>query len=153
MARKPTLIAIKDAINAIASLPGATSQAVEETVNYYGQKIIVRHFEGYNSLRYGYPPLDPKYAKRKRRKFGRKPQLVATGKLKNSVTASARAKRLSPNQVALIVSAPSYGYHQIKKGRDWISPNRRDMRDLRRYMKSRIRLIRSRNKTSRRRTR
>jgi len=129
-----TIVGIRDAIAGLQALPGATLDSVTATVNYYGSKIIDRHFKPGNDKQYNYKPLTPQYLKRKIKKYGKLPTLVASGKLRASVLATARARRKG-KRVVLTVNAPRYGYYQIEDHqRDWLRPNERDIRDLRRFM-------------------
>lgn len=117
-------------IRSLQKIPGMTTEAVREAVDYYGKKLIVRHFQTGNATAYNYPALSPQYKKRKSRRYGNTPQLVASGRLKKRVVATAKGISISPREVRLIVKYPIYGAYQVQAGRNWYNPNKRDWRDI-----------------------
>lgn len=67
-----------------------------------------------------YPPLSPAYAERKARLFGSKPILVATGKLRDSVTGGTNKDSINRigKQSLVVGTKVEYGiYHQSDKPR------------------------------------
>jgi hypothetical protein len=129
-------------VKSLSKLPNACPLAVKDALDYYGEKIIVRHFNFGNERSYNYPKLSPEYVKRKRKAVGNKPQLVYSGKLKNKVTSSARGEIISPRQVNLWIRFPNYGYYNLQRGADFIRPNKRDWRDIIRYARKSFAKIR-----------
>jgi hypothetical protein len=141
------LTTIDGFIAEVRSLPEMTERVVTDTVNFYGDKILIRHFQYGNSTAYNMPKLSPEYARQKARRVGLQPILVRSGRAKVRIVGSARAKRLSPKEVRLTIRAPQYMiYHLNGSGRlpvrNWLYPNKRDMKDIIRYARKRVRAVR-----------
>jgi hypothetical protein len=117
----------------LKSLPFHLDASIKEMLEYYMEKIMVRHFKFGNTTAYNYPRLDPKYAARKLARYGRKPTLVASGKLKREVTSNYRVFRNRRGSWSIQIKIPNYGNFVIEKGFDWRKVNKRDERDLTRY--------------------
>lgn len=144
------LTSIRGFIDSIGQLPKTNIKVVEDTVNFFGKKILKRHFDFDNRTKYNMPPLTIKYDKQKRKKWGNKPMMVASGSAKRRILATARALKLSPKRVNLIIKAPPYMLHHLNGSgplpvRNWLYPNKRDMRDLIRFAKTRIRFYRKKS--------
>jgi hypothetical protein len=112
-------------------LPGHMERSVKDMLEYYMQKIIIRHFQFGNASAYKYPALSPKYVERKRKKWGNQPQLVASGLLRESVTTLYKIYRIR-NKFRIVMKIPGYGKY-VKDIRDFTIINRKDMKDLLRY--------------------
>ena len=70
-----------------------------------------------------YPPLSPEYQARKDRVFGRKPILVASGRLKNSLTGAPNSDsivRIGKSSLIMGTKVPYGIYHQSDKPRSKI---------------------------------
>ena len=61
----PKLFTIQETIQALSTLPKARIENVKDGLNFYGRKIMKKHFEAGNDKKYNYPKLSPKYAKYK----------------------------------------------------------------------------------------
>jgi len=105
----------------------------EETLEYWCEKILIRHFQRGNVTSYGYKRLDPEYAQRKRRMYGNQPILVASGKLREDVTSKYKIYKIK-GKFRVILDVPEYGRY-VKEIRDYTIVNKRDRRDLMRYWK------------------
>lgn len=115
----------------LARIPYHQEKSVKEMLEYYMQKIIIRHFQFGNETAYNYPALNPKYLERKRKKFGNQPMLVASGVLKESVTSQYKIYRIR-GKFRIILKVPGYGKF-VKELRDYTIINSRDRKDLLRY--------------------
>lgn len=130
----------------LARLPGHSEQATKDMLDYWMQKIIVRHFQFGNDTAYGYAPLDPKYLERKRKMFGRQPMLVASGELKDAVTSRYKIYKIA-GKFRIILNIPEYGRY-VRSIRDFTIINQRDRKDMLRQwkvamIKRRTRFVRS----------
>lgn len=123
--------------------------AMRDAIKYWSEKVLVRHFQRGNANRYGWPRLDPKYVKRKLKKWGDRPQLVASGLLKQRATTTAKVRIENKKRISVKFRVPEYGIHQIRKGRDWTAMNKREFRDHKRIYK--YNLQKRRQKTNRKR--
>lgn len=117
----------------IETLPIHTDQSIKETLSYWCSKILIRHFKFGNAASYGYKPLSRKYAERKLKKWGLKPILVASGKLRDDATSNYRVYRIG-NKWKIVLNVPEYGKY-VKEVRDYTLINKRDNRDLNRFWK------------------
>lgn len=106
----------------------------KETLEYWCEKIIIRHFEPGNEEAYGYPKLDPKYLKRKQKKWGNQPMLVASGLLRESVTSMYKVYKIK-GKFRVVLNVPGYGKY-VKEIRDYTLINKRDKKDLLRYWRT-----------------
>jgi hypothetical protein len=131
MIRKQVTLGQLQAI--LERLPIHKEESVKEMLEYYMEKIIIRHFQFGNDTSYGYPKLDPKYLKRKQKKWGHQPMLVASGTLRESVTSMYKIYYIR-NKFRIVLKIPNYGKF-VKEIRDFTQPNRRDLKDLMRYWK------------------
>ena len=115
----------------VESLPLHTEESWKETLEYWMEKIIIRHFESGNETAYNYPKLDPKYLERKRKIWGNQPMLVASGVLRESVTSMYKIYKIK-NKFRIIMNVPGYGKY-VKQIRDYTIINKRDKQDLMRF--------------------
>jgi hypothetical protein len=103
----------------------------KEMLDYWCEKIVQRHFQFGNTTRYGYPPLSPAYAKRKFKKYGLQPQLVATGYMKDMVLSLYKVYKIR-NKYRVVFKIPEYGKY-VSEIRDFTIVNQRDKKDLMRF--------------------
>ena len=128
----------------IAALPTLALQAIRRAGNdYAGNKIgeaggtvsqgaegiVGRRFRGAGNKRF--VPLSPAYAAWKAVRYGKKPILVRTGTLRDSIIGHGKV-RLVGSVVEIIFTVPEYGsYHQKGEGhlpkRSPVDPNAEDM--------------------------
>lgn len=105
---------------------GLTSRQIEEgvieAITWYAKTAMKAHFRSGNVFRYGYKGLSPAYIKQKIRKYGMKPVLVATGKLKNAVLNTWNISKRG-NRYVITWNVPKYGEYQIEDNRDWRRPS------------------------------
>lgn len=125
----------------VQKLPEHIIAAQYFSLQYLGEKIMIRHFEPGNEQKYDYPSLDPKYLARKRKKYGDVPTLVASGKLKDDVTTKFRIIRRR-GKLLLEFETPDYGRFVILKGFDWTLLNKTDLKDLHRVCIQTLKKIR-----------
>jgi hypothetical protein len=100
----------------------------KEMLEYWCEKIVIRHFQFGNETRYGYPPLSPEYARRKIKKHGLQPQLVATGYLKDMVTTLYKVYHIG-GKYRVVFKIPQYGKY-VTEVRDFTIVNNRDKKDM-----------------------
>lgn len=95
----------------------------------YVQQRLPLKFKGklYNPT---YRPLSPKYKKIKRERYGNRPMLVASGKLKYAALHGSKLVK-SNNEVVISFNVPYYGKLQIRAGRNWAKFNTKDIRWMR----------------------
>ena len=122
-------------------------ETYKKTIEFYVDKLIIRHFlPGYGRSA-GWTPNSPEYQAWKRKRFGDLPQLVLRGKLKSD----ARKGRPNKQGKKYVVrwygkSAQTYGKIQSKRGRNWAIPSSRDSRDMIRKFKSEFKKLRMKQK-------
>ena len=110
-------------------------------MEWYVKMLIMRHFAFGNNVRYGYPPLTPRYAAWKKKYFGTKPMLVLTGKLAQAVSEA----RVDKRNASIKIDIPEYGIYQLDV-RDFITPNLFDELEIRKVFNrelNRLRKIRA----------
>lgn len=135
---------INKAIDKINLITKNLDKAVIFGLNYYIEKLLIRHFQYSQQKDYNYTPLNYKYAERKLKKVGVQPILVYSGKLKNDTINSAKVIKTSSGYI-ISFYIPDYGKYQINDyGRDFISPSNRDIRDLLRVVSNNF--VKSMNK-------
>jgi hypothetical protein len=118
----------------LESLPKHYDESIKETLEYFCEKILIKHFSFAAAKERGYAKLSPQYAKRKLAKYGRQPILVASGTLRESATTMYKVyKKAGKYQIHFNI--PEYGKYVIEKGRDWLTPSKKDEKDLSRYWK------------------
>jgi hypothetical protein len=117
-------------------LPGHKDESVKEMLEYFMEKIIIRHFQTGNATAYNYQKLDPKYLKRKQKLYGNQPMLVASGVLRESVTTMYKIYKIR-GKFRVIMRVPGYGKF-VKEIRDFTIINKRDKKDLLRYYKTNL---------------
>ena len=137
------IVSIKQLQKAFSNIVPHMIKAQEVAVKLFAEKRIPRHFTFEGQKDAGYKPLTPAYAKQKRKRYGIKPILVASGKLKRQVTSGFRVIRKGMS-VLLKVKYPRYGSYQRKEGRDFLKMTPRDKRYV-------IHMLRRKYKTIRRR--
>lgn len=94
------------------------------------EAIVAGHFRRGNARRYDFPPLSPKYAARKRKKFGNKPQLVRTGALRATIVGRGQVLRVAGGAIVRW-RVPGYARHLIRQGRHPVAPDAQDRRKVR----------------------
>jgi len=119
---------------ALKTLPYHYDLSLKETLEYFCEKILVKHFSFAAAKERGYNRLSPKYAKRKQRKWGRQPILVASGVLRESATTMYKVYK-KEGKYTIYFTIPEYGKYVIEKGRDWLTPSKKDEKDMSRYWK------------------
>jgi hypothetical protein len=127
-------INIKDIAIIVETAPKHADMSVKETLSYWAEKILIRHFRFGNTIAYGYKRLSPAYARRKTKRFGKQPILVATGTLRDDAVGKYRVYRYA-NKWKVVLDIPEYGKY-VKETRDFTLINKRDQRDLNRFWKS-----------------
>jgi hypothetical protein len=118
----------------LKAFPGHSDQSIKEMLEYFCEKILIKHFSFSGGRERNYPKLDPKYAKRKLAKYGRQPILVASGVLRESATTMYKVYR-KEGKYTIYFNIPEYGKYVIEKGRDWLTPSKKDDKDMGRYWK------------------
>lgn len=121
------IVSIKQLQVAFKNVVPHMVRAQAYAVKQFAEKRIPQHFTFAGQKDAGYKPLTPKYAIAKARKYGIKPILVASGKLKNTVKRGWRVIRRG-NTILLNVKYPRYGSYQRRDGRDFLKITRRDSR-------------------------
>lgn len=135
MIRKTTNLPTLQAI--IQAFPAHSAQSTKEMLEYFCEKILVKHFSFSAASERGYKRLDPVYAKRKMAKYGRQPILVASGVLRESATTMYKVY-LKGGKYTIYFNIPEYGKYVIVKGRDWLTPSKRDDKDMGRYWRQNL---------------
>lgn len=146
MAQK-TLSSIRDATKGLRSINERQFMAAyKKSLQFYLDKLIIRHFiKGY-AKRQGWTPNDPSYQAFKKKHYGDLPQLVLRGTLKKD----AQRGRINRRGKGLVIrwrgkAARNYGVIQRRLGRDWSSPSKRDNRDIMRKLKSEFKALRAKS--------
>lgn len=121
------IVSIKQLKAAFNNFAPAMIRAQEIAVKIYAKDRIPKHFTNSGQKDANYKPLTPAYAKAKLARYGAKPILVASGKLKNKVTSGYRVIRRGRN-VFLDIKYPRYGSIQRRSGRDFLKLTQRDKR-------------------------
>jgi hypothetical protein len=101
------------------------------TVSQGAEGIVGRRFRGAGNGRFA--PLSTSYATWKAKRFGKKPILVRTGTLRDSVVGHGRVRLLSGTLIEIIFTVPKYGkYHHDGEGdlpkRSPVEPNAQDIK-------------------------
>jgi hypothetical protein len=135
MIRKTTNLPTLQVI--LQAFPAHNNQSVKEMLEYFCEKILIKHFGFSAANERGYKRLDPEYAKRKRAKYGRQPILVASGVLRESATTMYKVY-MKAGKFTIYFNIPEYGKFVIVKGRDWITPSKRDLKDMGRYWRQNL---------------
>jgi hypothetical protein len=124
-------------------------QAKQDMMLFYKDKRLPLKFMG-RRHNPGYRPNTLKYEAQKRRQFGVKPQLVASGAAMGMILKSAKLEKRSKGY-AITYLAPGYmgnkPREQIFMGRNWNAFNARDIRSMKREL---MRALRKARKVSRR---
>ena len=135
--------------NAVSGLRGYNNQMLgaiyKKTLEFYVDKLIIKHFLGNYGRRAGWTPNSPEYQAWKRKRFGNLPQLVLTSRLKREATRGKAVKRSSKNFVIRWSGKASktYGIIQKRKGRDWAVPSKRDDKAMLKFYKMELKRLRS----------
>ena len=103
------------------SLSPANQQATREFL----KEDLPKRFDYGNTSKYGYKPNKPSYESMKASKYGKKPQLVATGKLKNDVINNYKV-----NKDGIRLKYPVYGKYLIKRGKDFTKMRQQDFKNI-----------------------
>ncbi len=108
----------------LKNLPQIMMEAVKHGVTAYangftGKPLVDAHFTRSNVVRYGFPPLNPEYAKWKARHYGNKPILVRSGAMRKSVDSKQHLISIrGATVVALFRGLVDYAiYHHTGEGR------------------------------------
>jgi hypothetical protein len=117
-------------------------KAHEFAVGLFADKRLPRHFTFEGQQDANYKPLSPRYARQKARKYGIKPILVASGKLKRGIK-NWKVVR-NGKSVLLNVKYPRYGAYQRQQGRDFLVLTPRDKRYVIHMLRRRYSTIRKR---------
>jgi hypothetical protein len=120
-------------------------QARKDALQYYFDKIIIRHFLPGNQQAYNWDALDPAYQAWKFRHFGPQPMEVLTGALRDA-TITGRAV-IQGKEVVAKLRLPGYASYQIAGGRDILAPNDKDEADVLAYFNKRLGEIRNKKST------
>lgn len=107
------------------------SPAAQQATREYWKVEMPKRFEFGNTLMYNYTPNTEKYEAQKFKKWGSKPQLVASGALKQRVITSMRV-----NKIGMTVSYPVYGKYQREAGRDFLQFRKKDISEMRKRTKN-----------------
>lgn len=118
----------------LKSLAPDMDRSIRETLLYFCEKILAKHFSFAAAKERGYNRLSPKYAKRKLAKYGRQPILVASGVLREAATTMYKVYK-KEGKYTIYFTIPEYGKYVIEKGRDWLNPSKKDEKDMSRYWK------------------
>ncbi len=121
----------------LKNLPQIIMEAVKHGVTAYangftGKPFVDAHFTRSNTERYGFPPLNPEYAKWKARHYGSKPILVRSGSMRKSVDSKAHLVSIKgATVIALFRGLVPYAiYHHEGAGRlpkrSPVQPNNED---------------------------
>lgn len=95
------------------------SKARKLALSFFIHKLLIKHFQIGNTLRYGYKPNTSKYNAWKLKKYGNLPQLVVDGTLKKAVLNNSKVT----DKGTVIFNVPEYGEIQIELGRDFTKPS------------------------------
>lgn len=95
-----------------------------------GDARLNSHFTRSNSKMY--PPLSEPYATRKRKVYGNKPILVASGRMKKSLVGRAKIFRSRDRYRMTFPNATAYAKYQESMGRPPTKPNKTDMVNIKR---------------------
>lgn len=96
-----------------------------EAANVYVKEEIPKRFNFGNTYTYGYSPNTISYENLKLKKFGKKPQLVATGKLSNMTV-----NNIVIDKSGIHFRYPKYGQHQIELGRNFLQWRKKDTQTM-----------------------
>lgn len=107
------------------------------TMMYYVQKLLVSHFQMISPNKI-YTPNKLSYQLWKAKHVGVLWQLVVTGRLRNAMLGGTVKQDGS-----VFFDIPEYGLYQIKAGRDFVSPTKRDKIAMERRFKQELKSIRS----------
>lgn len=132
-----SLTSLDNAVSGLRSINETLFLEVyKEALEFYIDKLIMRHFMPGYGKRSGWTANSPKYQEWKLRKYGNLPQLVLFGKLRSDAKQGNINKQGKKYAIRWRRSAArSYGQIQINKGRDWATPSNRDSKDIIRYYK------------------
>jgi len=137
--------------NAVSGLRGYNKQMLEtiykKTLEFYVDKLIIKHFLGNYGRRQGWRPNSPEYQAWKRKRYGNMPQLVLTSRLKREATRGKAVKRGTKYYVIRWsgTASKTYGIIQKRLGRDWALPSKRDDKDMLRFYKRELKRLRSKS--------
>lgn len=126
-------VTLKQLNKIFEKLPGHMNLSMFDALDYYMQKIMVRHFQFGNEAAYGFKKLNPVYAERKRKKFGNKPMLVASGTLKDNVLSRYKIYKIA-EKFRIVLNMPTYGRY-VQEIRDFTIVNQRDRKDMMHFWK------------------
>jgi hypothetical protein len=122
-------------------------EAKINTLVMYVNRLIKKHFKSKNpNVAYGYKPNSVEYEMWKLKHYGSLPQLVLSGELASAVQ---NGRVLKNGKISF--DLPKYGLYQLQDGRDFLSPNAKDLKEMEAYFKKElVRIRKKRINTSRR---
>lgn len=107
------------------------SPAAQQATREYWKVELPARFQFGNTLVYGYTPNTANYEAQKLKKWGNRPQLVASGNLKQRVISSMRV-----NKFGMELRYPIYGKYQREAGRDFLKFRKTDIIEMRKRTKN-----------------
>lgn len=116
---------IDEVIDIMKSVGKDLKEAQLEATQRYLERELPNRFSSGNTRIYGYVPNTPQYEEIKRKKWGDKPQLVASGQLRNRVITGVRRVRDK-----IVVTIPNYGKYQRLNGRDFLVIRPEDRKEI-----------------------
>ncbi len=115
-----TNVKLKTLKNLTQIMMEAVKHGVQAYANgFTGTPFVDAHFTRNNVARYGFPPLNPEYAKWKARHYGMKPILVRSGDLRRAVDSKSHLVSIrGATVVAIFRGLPEYAiYHHKGEGK------------------------------------
>jgi hypothetical protein len=105
-------------------IKGSKTKCQEEALQMFIKKLLVNHFKKGNTEKYGYAKNKPSYDSWKKKKYGNLPQLVLSGRLRES------ALQATVRGGTIYFNVPSYGDYQIELGRIWNKPSEDELKAI-----------------------
>jgi hypothetical protein len=106
----------------LAQLPNDKKLSIVQTAQWYVDNLIKLHFTSGNGARQGYKPNTSKYNDWKRKHYGELPQLYLSGRLYKAVLAG----KVNKATGEVIFDLPQWGLYQVKAGRDFLTPSKKE---------------------------
>lgn len=110
--------------------------ALREAAEEYQKRIVSNHFKPGNQQRYGWPEVGERYRIEKARKGYPSQQLVASGKLRDSVVGRGRVTQAGEGRYIIRFDVPKYGEYQYygaspqKSARNFLDPDEKDQKEF-----------------------
>jgi hypothetical protein len=114
-------VSFNQAISNLVKIKGHLEASKQAAMDYYIKELLIKHFSNGNTGKYGYKPNSFKYEASKAKKHGILPQLVLSGKLKDS------ALKATVRGSTIFFNIPAYGKFQVDMGRDWPEPSKDEL--------------------------